>query len=408
MDYGLFTMPSHPPERSLYDGHQWDLQQLRWADELGFSEAWIGEHHTAPWEPHPSPDLLVAQALLQTERMRIGPGGFLMPYHHPAPADRRGRGQQGPRPPEARRRARLLADEPQPEPRLRRQPLGVRGAWRGAHRPDAEARGLASRARGLHRRHRRGGDATLGRRHDGPDDAGVLPAAPRVLSVHRVPEAPARRARLRRHPRVLRQAQLAGGLAGHGDRAAPRDLRGGRRLRHAAAVLLRLRGQPQGVAPLDGAAGARGHAALQEPAAEVSATRVVVFLCAVMAMGAIPDARGQTPASPPVEGSIYSVTYVEVMPPSATAALAVLKRYREAASREDGNLRSELAQRIGEPHEFVVLAVWRDRAAFAAHAKRTSSTDMRERIAAIRNAPTDKLAPATGALYDTRKYKAVD
>jgi alkanesulfonate monooxygenase SsuD/methylene tetrahydromethanopterin reductase-like flavin-dependent oxidoreductase (luciferase family) len=84
MDYGLFTMPSHPPERGLYDGHQWDLQQLRWADELGFSEAWVGEHHTAPWEPHPAPDLLIAQALMQTSRMRIGPGGFLMPYHHPA------------------------------------------------------------------------------------------------------------------------------------------------------------------------------------------------------------------------------------------------------------------------------------------------------------------------------------
>src|SRR5205085_162372 len=84
MDYGLFTMPSHPPERSLFAGHRWDLQVLRWADELGFSEAWIGEHHTAPWEPHPSPDLLVAQALLQTSRIRLGPGGFLLPYHHPA------------------------------------------------------------------------------------------------------------------------------------------------------------------------------------------------------------------------------------------------------------------------------------------------------------------------------------
>ena len=84
MEFGLFTMPSHPPERSLYDGHQWDLQVLRWADELGFSEAWIGEHHTAPWEPHPSPDLLVAQALMQTKRIRLGPGGFLLPYHHPA------------------------------------------------------------------------------------------------------------------------------------------------------------------------------------------------------------------------------------------------------------------------------------------------------------------------------------
>ena len=84
MEYGLFTMPSHPPERNLGDGHRWDLQVLRWADELGFSEAWIGEHHTAPWEPHPSPDLLVAQALMETKDIRLGPGGFLLPYHHPA------------------------------------------------------------------------------------------------------------------------------------------------------------------------------------------------------------------------------------------------------------------------------------------------------------------------------------
>jgi alkanesulfonate monooxygenase SsuD/methylene tetrahydromethanopterin reductase-like flavin-dependent oxidoreductase (luciferase family) len=84
MQYGLFTMPSHPPERPLYDGHRWDLQTLRWADELGFAEAWIGEHHTAPWEPHPAPDLLIAQALLQTQQIRLAPGGFLLPYHHPA------------------------------------------------------------------------------------------------------------------------------------------------------------------------------------------------------------------------------------------------------------------------------------------------------------------------------------
>lgn len=84
MDIGLFTMPSHPPERSLYDGQQWDLQVIRWADQLGYTEAWIGEHHAAVWEPHPAPDLLVAQALLQTTNIRLGPGGFLLPYHHPA------------------------------------------------------------------------------------------------------------------------------------------------------------------------------------------------------------------------------------------------------------------------------------------------------------------------------------
>jgi alkanesulfonate monooxygenase SsuD/methylene tetrahydromethanopterin reductase-like flavin-dependent oxidoreductase (luciferase family) len=84
MEFGYFTMPSHPPERGLKAGHDWDLQTFRWLDELGFTEIWVGEHHTAPWEPHPAPDLLIAQALLQTKNIRIGPGGFLLPYHHPA------------------------------------------------------------------------------------------------------------------------------------------------------------------------------------------------------------------------------------------------------------------------------------------------------------------------------------
>ena len=83
MDVGFFTMPSHPPECDYKKGHDWDLQVTRWCDELGYVEGWFGEHHTAPWEPHPSPDLLIAQALLQTKNIRLGPGGFLLPYHHP-------------------------------------------------------------------------------------------------------------------------------------------------------------------------------------------------------------------------------------------------------------------------------------------------------------------------------------
>ena len=84
MQLGLFTMPSHPPERPLYAGHEWDLQTLRWADGFGYAEAWVGEHHTCPWEPNSAPDLLVAQAFRETARIRLGTGGFLLPYHHPA------------------------------------------------------------------------------------------------------------------------------------------------------------------------------------------------------------------------------------------------------------------------------------------------------------------------------------
>jgi alkanesulfonate monooxygenase SsuD/methylene tetrahydromethanopterin reductase-like flavin-dependent oxidoreductase (luciferase family) len=84
VEFGLFMMPAHPPERTLADAHEIDLGILRDADRLGFREAWIGEHFTQPWEPICAPDLMIAQALLQTERIVLAPGAHVLPYHHPA------------------------------------------------------------------------------------------------------------------------------------------------------------------------------------------------------------------------------------------------------------------------------------------------------------------------------------
>src|SRR5256885_1098522 len=53
-------------------------------DALGFEEFWSGEHNSMVWNPHPSPDLLVVEGFRQTKHIRIGPGGFCLPYHHPA------------------------------------------------------------------------------------------------------------------------------------------------------------------------------------------------------------------------------------------------------------------------------------------------------------------------------------
>ncbi len=83
MRLGAFFMPSHPPERKLWDALQWDLAQLEELDRRGFAEAWIGEHFTAPWEPVPAPDLLIAQALSRTRQIKLCPGAHLLPYHHP-------------------------------------------------------------------------------------------------------------------------------------------------------------------------------------------------------------------------------------------------------------------------------------------------------------------------------------
>jgi alkanesulfonate monooxygenase SsuD/methylene tetrahydromethanopterin reductase-like flavin-dependent oxidoreductase (luciferase family) len=80
----MFLMPAHKKGCDPYLATQWDLQMIKWADELDFSEVWIGEHFTSPWEPVPAPDLMIAQALRETERIRLAPGAHLLPFHHPA------------------------------------------------------------------------------------------------------------------------------------------------------------------------------------------------------------------------------------------------------------------------------------------------------------------------------------
>lgn len=83
MKIGMFMTPYHPPERTLGEASKWDLEILTLLDELDYAEAWIGEHFTVPWEPIPSPDLLIAQALMQTKQIRFGAGVHLLPLHHP-------------------------------------------------------------------------------------------------------------------------------------------------------------------------------------------------------------------------------------------------------------------------------------------------------------------------------------
>jgi quinol monooxygenase YgiN len=87
---------------------------------------------------------------------------------------------------------------------------------------------------------------------------------------------------------------------------------------------------------------------------------------------------------------VYSVTYVEVLPTSRADGLVALTAYREATRQESGNLRCEVLSRLGQPHHFVVLEVWRDQASFEAHGKSENLTRTRDRVQAIRNAPIDE------------------
>lgn len=83
MKVGYFTMPLHPPGAKHADTLEHDLDQLVTLDKLGFQEAWIGEHITSEWENIPCPDLLIAQALARTEKIRLGTGVSCLPNHDP-------------------------------------------------------------------------------------------------------------------------------------------------------------------------------------------------------------------------------------------------------------------------------------------------------------------------------------
>ena len=81
---GVFSMPAHPPHRPYPDLLDEDLEMLVLADQLGYDEAWLGEHFTSIWENVPAPDLLIAQAISHTQRIKLATGVSCIPNHNPA------------------------------------------------------------------------------------------------------------------------------------------------------------------------------------------------------------------------------------------------------------------------------------------------------------------------------------
>ncbi len=83
MELGFFTMPLHPPGSDITRTLDDDLEQVVALDQLGYREAWIGEHFTTVWENIPAPDLFIARALPLTRSIILGTGVTCMPNHNP-------------------------------------------------------------------------------------------------------------------------------------------------------------------------------------------------------------------------------------------------------------------------------------------------------------------------------------
>ena len=55
----------------------------REAEGLGYHRFWVSEHHSDTALASAAPEVVVAAIAAQTERMRIGSGGVLLPYYTP-------------------------------------------------------------------------------------------------------------------------------------------------------------------------------------------------------------------------------------------------------------------------------------------------------------------------------------
>jgi luciferase family oxidoreductase group 1 len=59
------------------------LDLARLADELGYHRYWVAEHHGGPMLSGASPEVLIAAIAAQTERIRVGSGGVMLPHYSP-------------------------------------------------------------------------------------------------------------------------------------------------------------------------------------------------------------------------------------------------------------------------------------------------------------------------------------
>jgi limonene 1,2-monooxygenase len=83
LQFGIFLAPFHPLKENPTEALQRDLQLIEHLDQLGYEQAWVGEHHSAGLEIIASPEVFIAAAAERTQHIRFGTGVSSLPYHHP-------------------------------------------------------------------------------------------------------------------------------------------------------------------------------------------------------------------------------------------------------------------------------------------------------------------------------------
>lgn len=85
MRIGVFSVQDHYPSgpRSVPEVYGQVLDQIALAEQLGFNDYWVAEHHFHHYGVCPNPAILLAAAGQRTRYIRLGTAVSVLPFRHP-------------------------------------------------------------------------------------------------------------------------------------------------------------------------------------------------------------------------------------------------------------------------------------------------------------------------------------
>src|ERR671933_576285 len=83
LNFGTFLLMQSPSADSSVDMFSRALEQAQAAEELGFRNVWLAEHHFSTYGYVGRPVQLATYIAARTTRLRVGPAVIVVPLHHP-------------------------------------------------------------------------------------------------------------------------------------------------------------------------------------------------------------------------------------------------------------------------------------------------------------------------------------
>lgn len=83
MRFGMYYFLQRPPGTKEADIIRTEVDQMVFAEELGYDSVWLTEHHFADYGLSSAPSVLASTVLARTTRLHVGLAVYVLPFHDP-------------------------------------------------------------------------------------------------------------------------------------------------------------------------------------------------------------------------------------------------------------------------------------------------------------------------------------